>query len=86
MLSRGQGHGLSQRTSGSCARVGFRRIIEAWANLYTEFAYAVAARRDQRVAPAGWLGMPGVRDGLAGVRFIEATVRSNAQDGALVEV
>ena len=30
--------------------------------------------------------MPDVRDGFAGVRFIEATVRSNAQDGALVEV
>ena len=30
--------------------------------------------------------LPDVRDGLAGVRFIEATVRSNAQDGALVEV
>ena len=88
VLSRGQGHGLSQRTERLVrAGRGFPEgIIEAWANLYTEFAYAVAARRDQRVAPAGWLGMPDVRDGLAGVRFIEATVRSNAQDGALVEV
>ncbi len=82
-ISRGHGHGVSPATE-RLVRTGRgfpEGLIEAWANLYTEFALAVAARRDGSALPDGYLGLPDVRDGAAGVRFIEASVRSNASGG-----
>ena len=52
-------------------------LIEAWANLYTEFAVAVAARRDQSELPDAYLRYPKIDEGIDGVRFIDACVRSN---------
>ena len=49
ILSRGHGHGLSKQIE-RFVRTGRgfpEGLIEAWANLYTEFAVAIAARRDQ---------------------------------------
>ena len=88
ILSRGHGHGLSARTERlvRTARGFPEGIIEAWSNLYTEFAMAVAARADGREVPADWLSMPRVADGAAGVRFIDATVRSNAAAGGWVDI
>lgn len=79
VISRGHGHGVSPSTERlvRTARGFPEGIIEAWGNLYTEFAMAVAARRDGRDLPEGWLGMPLVADGAEGVRFIDACVRSN---------
>ncbi len=57
-------------------------LIEAWGNLYTEFALAIAATRDGADAPAGWLAMPRVEEGADGVRFIEAAVRSHEAGGS----
>ena len=88
VLSRGHGHGNSKRTE-RFVRMGRgfpEGIIEAWANLYTEFAMAVAARKDGLHPPADWLGMPRVEDGARGVRFIDASVRSNEQGAAWVKV
>ncbi len=88
ILSRGHGHGLSGRTERlvRTARGFPEGIIEAWGNLYTEFAMAVAARIDGREIPADWLGMPSVGDGANGVHFIDACVRSNEAAGAWVDV
>ncbi|MEX3007601.1 Gfo/Idh/MocA family protein [Hoeflea sp. TYP-13] len=88
IISRGHGHGVSARTERlvQTARGFPEGIIEAWANLYTEFALAVAARRDGLSVPDDWLGMPRVADGARGVRFIEATVRSHNGGGAWVAV
>lgn len=88
ILSRGQGHGLCPETERlvRTARGFPEGIIEAWANLYTEFAMAVAARRGARDVPDGWLGLPRVADGANGVRFIDACVRSDAASGAWVNV
>ena len=47
---------------------------------------AVAARRDGRSLPKGWLGLPSVADGANGVRFIDACVHSNEASGAWVNV
>ena len=88
VLTRGHGHGNSKRTE-RFVRMGRgfpEGIIEAWANLYTEFAMAVAARKDGLHPPADWLGMPRVEDGATGVRFIDASVRSNEQGAAWVKV
>lgn len=88
VLRRGHGHGISPTTERliRTARGFPEGIIEAWANLYTEFALAVAARRDGVRVPDGWLGFPGVADGAEGVRFIEAAVRSNDGGGAWVSL
>ena len=88
ILSRGHGHGVSPRTE-RLIRTGRgfpEGLIEAWGNLYTEFALASAARRDRVEPPDTWLDLPRVADGAAGVRFIDATVRSNETGGAWVQV
>ena len=79
MISRGHGHGVSARNERlvRTARGFPEGIIEAWANLYTEFALATAARRDGLTPPSDWLELPSVKDGAAGVNFIDAAVRSN---------
>jgi predicted dehydrogenase len=78
VLSRGHGHGVSAKTERlvRTARGFPEGIIEAWANLYTEFAMAVAARKDGLAAPADWLDYPKVSQGASGVRFIEAAADS----------
>ena len=88
VISRGHGHGVSAATERlvRTARGFPEGIIEAWGNLYTEFAMAVAARKDGRDLPEGWLGMPRVADGAEGVRFIEACVRSNTKNGSWVSL
>lgn len=79
IFTRGQGHGIAPSVE-RLTRTGRgfpEGLIEAWANLYTEFAMAVAARRDGVALPDGWLALPKVRDGAAGVAFVDAAVRSN---------
>ena len=88
LLSRGQGDGIHT----SVARLvrtgrGFGEgIIEAWANLYTEFALTVAARRDGVIIPNDWLLVPRVEEGAESVRFIEAVVASHANKGQWASV
>ena len=88
IISRGHGHGMSAANerfvrTGRGFPEGF---IEAWGNLYTEFALAVAARRDGVSVPNDWLGYPDVAQGAEGVRFIDASVRSNDAGGAWVRI
>ena len=81
VLTRGHGHGVSARTE-RFVRTGRgfpEGLIEAWANLYTEFALAVSARQDGIETPNDWLGYPKISEGVEGVKFIEASVRSNQE-------
>ena len=83
IISRGHGHGVSPQTE-RLVRTGRgfpEGLIEAWANLYTEFAMAVAASRDDVEIPDTWLSLPDVEDGAQGVRFIHASVRSDQGGG-----
>lgn len=50
--------------------------IEAFANIYRNFAHTVMAKRDGREPEASWLDFPGVDDGIRGMQFIETVVRS----------
>ena len=59
---------------------------EAFANLYADAAQAIAARRAGKPAPALSLHFPNATDGLMGLRFVEAVVRSGARDGAWTPV
>ena len=83
IFTRGHGHGLSPRTE-RFVRTGRgfpEGLIEAWANLYTEFALAVSAQLDGKHLPDEWLEYPRIYDGVNGVYFIEAAVCSNAKGG-----
>ena len=60
--------------------------IEAWANLYLEFAVAIDARRNGRDVPAGLLDYPSVEDGARGMQFIEAVVTSSRAAGCWVDL
>lgn len=87
ILTRGHGHGIDPAVE-RLIRTGRgfpEGLIEAWANLYTEFAMAVAARRDGIEIPAGWLTYPEVAEGVQGVRFIDAAVRSHKIGGAWID-
>ena len=88
ILSKGHGHSISPYVERlvNAARGFPEGIIEAWGNLYTEFAMAVAAKKDGIALPESWLGMPTVADGAKGVAFIEACVRSHEAGGQWVSL
>lgn len=59
-------------------------FIDAFANLYSDIADAVLARRDG--APVDLPALyPTVADGVLGVKFVQAAVESNAQGGRWVD-
>jgi predicted dehydrogenase len=59
--------------------------LEGFANIYTEVATAIrAARSKKKLDPA--VMFPTVEDGVSGIAFIEAAVKSSAKDGKWVKV
>jgi hypothetical protein len=59
--------------------------LEGFANIYTEVARAIrAARAGKPLDPA--VTFPTVEDGLLGMQFIEAAVKSSAKGGVWVKV
>ncbi len=60
--------------------------LEAFAQLYRDAAELIRARSENREANADTALLPTVHDGLRGVRFIEAAVRSSANNAAWVEL
>ena len=54
----------------------------AWANLYSELAVAIEARRDGRELPEGTVAFPTVEDGARGIKFVAAAAKSNAEGGS----
>ena len=59
--------------------------LEGFANIYSEVARAIRARRDGKPEGADVV-FPGVADGLKGVAFVEACVQSSANGGTWVKV
>jgi predicted dehydrogenase len=57
--------------------------LEGFANIYAEAARAIIARREGG-APAAEVTFPGLKEGLEGVAFVDACVRSSARNGAWV--
>lgn len=60
-------------------------FIDAFANVYSDIAAAILARRDGYAADPLAFTFPTVADGVLGVRFVEAAVESNRQDGRWVD-
>ena len=58
---------------------------EGFANLYSDAAEAIAARRTGTVADPLALHFPNAFDGLQGLRFVDSVIRSSAADGAWVD-
>ena len=58
-------------------------FLEAFANIYTDAADAVLARRDGLAVDRVNL-LPTVEDGVLGVKFVDAAVESHRRDGAWV--
>lgn len=58
--------------------------LEGFANIYAEAAEAIHAHADGVAVPDG-VTFPGISDGLAGVAFIDACIRSARRDGAWVK-
>ncbi|MEX2518410.1 MAG: Gfo/Idh/MocA family oxidoreductase [Paracoccaceae bacterium] len=59
--------------------------LEGFANIYAEAAAAIRARR-AGAAPDPAVTFPGVAEGVAGVAFVDACVRSSARNGAWVRL
>jgi predicted dehydrogenase len=59
--------------------------LEGFANIYTEVARAIKARRAGKRVEAG-VDFPGIADGVAGMAFIEACVKSSAKNGKWTKV
>jgi hypothetical protein len=61
-------------------------FLEAFANLYSDAAEAMAAGHAGMTPDPLALSFPNSRDGLLGARFIQAVVRSSEAQGAWVPV
>lgn len=59
--------------------------LEGFANIYSEAAAAIRAKQSGE-APAADVVFPTVQDGLKGVEFVDACVRSSRRNGAWVNV
>jgi predicted dehydrogenase len=86
-ISRGFGAGMGVAASRlvRMPRGHPEALTDAWANLYTEFAIAVDARRNGETLPEGLLEYPTIRDGALGVKFVEAAAESSAAGGVWVD-
>ena len=59
--------------------------LEGFANIYSEVASAIIAARSGQPAPAG-MEFPGIADGVKGLAFVEAAVKSSRANGAWVKL
>ena len=55
--------------------------LEGFAQIYADAAELVQAHKEKRAANANVSSLPGIADGVDGMRFIAASVRSAAEDG-----
>lgn len=55
-------------------------MIEAFANIYSNFAQTILHQAQKRDIPQEWQDFPSVDDGVRGMAFIEAVLKSNQTD------
>src|SRR5437899_995912 len=60
--------------------------LEAFAQLYADLAEQIAARNAGRAAAASSLLVPGVKEGVEGVQFIEGVLKSSKQNSGWVKL
>ena len=83
VIVRGHGSGVLPATQRlvHLPRGHGEALSDAWGNLYTELALAIAARRGGTVLPEGLLELSGAEDGARGVKFIDACADSHEAGG-----
>ena len=88
ILLRGQGAGMSSAAQRMTRlpRGHGEALPDAWSNLYTEIAIAVAARRAGQASPVTDEHLPDVHDGLRGIRFVDAAADSHEAGGHWVDL
>jgi predicted dehydrogenase len=59
--------------------------LEAFANIYRNFAICVRARLEGKEAPAVYQDFPSVQDGVRGMKFIETVIEAGKSDRKWVE-
>jgi hypothetical protein len=59
--------------------------LEAFANLYRNFALTVSARIEGETPKDEWLDFPGIEEGVRGMAFIENVVESAGMETKLKE-
>ena len=59
--------------------------LEGFANIYAEAARAILARREGTAVDAA-VTFPGLKEGVEGVAFVDACVRSSKRNGAWVSL
>jgi predicted dehydrogenase len=59
---------------------------EAFANIYADAAVAIASRRTGQIADPLALYFPNATDGLQGIRFVDAVIRSSDHGGAWTNI
>ena len=52
-------------------------FLEAFANLYRNFALTITAKMNNEVPKEEWLDFPGVEEGIRGMAFVENAVASS---------
>ena len=60
--------------------------LEAFAQLYSDLAEQIAARIEKRAPDPASLLVPGIADGVAGMRFIEGVLESSRRNAAWVRL
>jgi hypothetical protein len=60
--------------------------LEAFAQLYSDLAEQITARRENRPPNPDSLLVPGVSDGVEGVRFIDAVLESSRSGSAWIAI
>ncbi len=83
IIVRGHGSGMYRQAQRlvHLPRGHGEALSDAWGNLYTELAIAIAARRDGVALPDGFLELSTAEDGARGVKFIDACADSHEAGG-----
>ena len=74
-----------RRASPACRRGHPEGYLEGFANIYSEVALAIKAAREGKKPPAE-CDFPTIDDGVKGVAFVEAAVKSSKANGAWVKL
>lgn len=86
-LSRGGAGSMEAAAHASRVPAGHPEgYIEGFTQLYTDLAEQIAARIERRKADPAALIVPGIKEGVDGMRFIEAVLKSSARNSAWVKL
>jgi len=81
LSSTGTGYVCSYASHNSRTPAGHPEgYLEAFANLYRNFALTVRAKENGETPKPEWLDFPGIEDGLRGMAFIENVVKSGKSE------